>query len=189
MIYLYGWNSVSEFILDELEGDGFSIDGVIVDDQYIDTLIYPEVLNVIPASKVRLNTEDWVYNCIGYKNLQRRIQLGDRLIGLGVLKKFVSKRAVIHDAVTIDEGVVLLGDVVIERNSHIGKHCLLWGGSRICHHSVLGHGVFLAAGSIVGGACAVGDMCSLGFNSSLREKCQLPAGTKVGANRFWRPQI
>ena len=188
MIYLYGWNSVSEFILDELEGDGLSVDGIIVDDQYIDGLIYPEVLNLIPASKACFNSRDQVYNCLGYKNLQQRIQIGDRLIDLGVLQKFISNKAVIHSAVTIDAGAVLLGDVVIERNSHIGKHCLLWGGSRICHDSVLGHGVFLASGSIIGGACIVGNMCSLGFNSSLREKCQLPTGTKVGANRFWKPQ-
>lgn len=187
MIYLYGWNSVSEFIMDELENIGSPIEGVVVDDPYTNDIFFPHQINIIPASIVHFKPDDSVFNCIGYKHLDLRVRIGQRLADLGVLRNFISIKAQVHRTASVGTGSVLLGDVVLERNCDIGNHCLLWGGSRVCHDSVLGNGVFLAAGSIIGGACTVGNYCSLGFNSSVREKSTLTDGIKVGANRFWKP--
>jgi len=187
MNYLYGWNPVAEFILDEFEELGIPVKGVVIDDRYIDDTAYPKDVNVIASSNVSFNYGDEVINCLGYKELGQRLILGERLLSLGVLRSFVSKKANVHFSSSIGVGTILLGEVVIERRCDIGRHCLFWGGSRVCHDSVLGHGVFIASGSIIGGACTVGDMCTLGFNSSMREKSNMPNRTKVGANRFWRP--
>lgn len=186
MIYLYGWNSISEFILDEYGELGVSVEGVVVDDAYKSSLNYAEHVNIIAASSISFTHSDKVINCLGYKDLAQRILIGERLLALGVLSSFISKKAKVHGSTSIAAGTILLGDVNIERRCEIGKHCIFWGGSRICHDSVIGSGVFLASGSIIGGACTVGNMCSLGFNSSTREKVTMPDGTKVGANRFWR---
>lgn len=187
MNYLYGWNSVAEFIHDELTTLGQPLDGVIVDDTYLGGLQLPSGLALLPASTARLTTDTSVINCLGYRDLGRRVEIGDHLKSLGVLKSFVSSQAKIHPSTGIGLGSVLLGDVLLERSCRIGEHCLLWGGSRVCHNSSVGRGVFMAAGSIVGGGCTVGDESSIGFNSSIREKCSMPNRTKVGANRFWRP--
>jgi len=173
--------------MDELENIGSPIEGVVVDDSFIEDIISPHQVNVIPASRVAFKPDDSVINCIGYKHLDIRVRIGQRLDDLGVLSNFISKKAQVHHTASVGTGSVLLGDVVIERNCDIGNHCLLWGGSRVCHDSVLGTGVFLAAGSIIGGACTVGNCCSLGFNSSVRERSRLKDGIKVGANRFWKP--
>jgi hypothetical protein len=187
MNYLYGWNSVAEFVLDELTESGNFIDGIVMDDAFIKHAPYISGLNFYPISHISFTTEDSVINCLGYKDLEQRIRIGDILLGLGVLKSFISKKADIHPSARIDSGVILMGDVVIERGCKIGKHGLFWGGSRICHDSKLEPGVFLASGSIIGGGCCVGQSCSLGFNSSMKEKSSMPKGTKVGANRFWQP--
>jgi len=187
MNYLYGWNSVAEFIFDEMEDLGTPIKGVVIDDGFMLKTSCPDHVPVFPVSKMVFNPLDGVYNCIGYKDLKQRINVGERLLGLGVLKSFISRQARVHRSTRIGAGTVLVGDVVIERGCDIGKHGLYWGGSRICHDSSIGPGVFLASGSIIGGACTVGETCSLGFNSSMREKSSMPSGTKVGANRFWRP--
>lgn len=187
MNYLFGWNSVAEFIVDELRSRAAPVDGVIVDDAFLHQIMPPPGVTIIPASTIQLTPDHAVINCLGYHDLNRRIEVGEQLNARRVLKSFVSEQASVHASATIGNGAILLGDVVVERKSQIGAHCLLWGGSRVCHDSVVGRGVFMAAGSIVGGVCKVGDACSIGFNSSMREKSTMPERTKVGANRFWRP--
>jgi hypothetical protein len=187
MNYLFGWNSVAEFVVDEFSASGIVIDGIVMDDAYIDSIHCVSVLPIYAISHISFKTEDSVINCLGYKDLERRIRIGDILLDLGVLKSFISKKADVHPSARIESGVVLIGDVVIERGCKIGKHGLFWGGSRVCHDSKLGPGVFLASGSIIGGGCSVGQSCSLGFNSSMKENSSMPKGTKVGANRFWLP--
>lgn len=187
MKYLYGWNSVSEFIYDELSESGYKLDGVIVDDQYHLSSPHTECLPIISSSKVKLSSNDQVINCLGYKNLSRRVEVGELLFSVGALQGFTSKHAKVHPTSIIGPGSILLGDVTIERKATIGKHCLLWGGSRICHDSNLGHGVFMASGSIIGGGCTIGHESTFGFNSSMREKSIMPNKTTVGANRFWHP--
>jgi NDP-sugar pyrophosphorylase family protein len=188
MNYLYGWNPVAEFILDEFMERGSPVHGVVIDDEYLYSSPHPKHLAVFTASGIMFEQNDVVINCLGYKNLIQRIGVGERLLKMGVLKSFVSRKAQAHPSVAIGVGTVLVGDVVIERGCEIGKHGLFWGGSRICHDSTLGSGVFLASGSIVGGGCTVGSACSLGFNSAMKEKSSMPDGTKVGANHFWKPE-
>jgi len=187
MNYLFGWNAVAEFIVDELHSTGTPVGGVIVDDAYLQQLTPPTGITLIPASSIRFAPGQTVINCLGYRDLGRRIKVGEQLQTYQVLRSFVSQQARVHTTAVVENGAVLLGDVLVERNCRIGAHSLLWGGSRVCHDSVIGRGVFMAAGSIVGGVCKVGDTSSIGFNSSMREKSTMPAGTKVGANRFWRP--
>ncbi len=187
MNYLFGWNSIAEFILDEFMDLGLGIQGVVIDDFYISKISLPAGIRVIASSKVVYHRGDKVINCLGYKNLHQRILIGEYLRDLGVLASFVSKKASVHSSTHIGVGTVLVGDVVIERGCDIGKHSLFWGGSRVCHDSAIGEGVFLASGVIIGGGSKVGQACSFGFNSSMREKSSIPAGAKVGANSFWRP--
>lgn len=187
MNYLYGWNSVSEFVYDELLESGHKLDGIIIDDFYSSSISPQEILPVVYSSKVHLTSNDQVINCLGYKNLARRVEVGEWLFSLGALRSFVSKHASLHPTSIIGLGSVLLGDVTAERKSTIGKHCLLWGGSRICHDSNLGDGIFMASGSIIGGGCTIGHESTFGFNSSIREKSIMPNKTTVGANRFWHP--
>ena len=187
MNYLYGWNSVSEFILDEFEDHGVHVKAVVIDDVFLSLIENPKKVNLIKSSEVTFALGDSVINCLGYKDLGQRIKIGEQLFAQGVLKSFISLKADVHKTASIDVGTVLIGNVVIERHSHIGRHGLFWGGSRVCHDSIVKDGVFMASGSIIGGSCAVGNMCSFGFNSSMRDKASMPPNTKVGANNFWRP--
>lgn len=184
MNYLFGWNPVAEFIVDELDALGARISGIIVDDPYFSGRPQDIGYEVFSLGKVAFGPTDSVFNCLGYRNLVRRIEIGDYLKSAGVLKGFVSCEAKLYPGAKVGAGVVLLGNVIVERNSVIGEHCLLWGGARVCHDSRIGRGVFMASGSIVGGQCDIGDICTIGFNSSVKEKSRLRTGTQVGANRF-----
>lgn len=183
MIFIFGWNPVAEFIIDELSEASINIDGIIIDDDRISKRDNYD-FETIPFSKIQLNTNDTVYNCIGYRELQRRVEVGEILEKTGCLKSFISIKSSISRSAKIGNGVILLGDVVIERNSIIGSHSLLWGGSRVCHDASIGDGCFMASGSILGGFATLGSLSSIGFNTSVKEKCSVPPASKLGANRF-----
>ncbi len=187
MNYLFGWNAVAEFVVDEFTSLGIPIHGILIEDSYIYRVPLKTTLPVFASSSISFKSKDKVINCLGYKNLEHRIRIGEYLLRLGVLTSFISTKAQVHPSTRIGLGTILVGDVIIEKGCEIGNHGLFWGGSRICHDSKLESGVFLASGSIIGGECNVGQVCSLGFNSSMREKSSMPNGTKVGANFFWRP--
>lgn len=183
MIFVYGWNAVAEFIADELAEKSMTIEGILVDQGFAPPG-QETPFAVIPVADFDFHASHSVYNCIGYRNLQRRTEIGEMLGKARVLKSFISDRASIHGSAKIGEGAVILGDVVVERGANIGDHALLWGGSRVCHDSSVGPGCFLAAGSIVGGYASVGPCVAIGFNSSIKEKSRIPAHVKTGANRY-----
>jgi predicted acyltransferase (DUF342 family) len=184
MNYLFGWNPVAEFIVEELIAQGVHIDGIVIDDDYFADRPKHIGREVYSFGKMEFGPSDTVINCLGYRNLHRRIMVGDLLSSAGVLKSFVSSEAKLYPGCMVGLGAVLLGNVIVERNSVIGEHSLLWGGARVCHDSQIGRGVFMASGAIVGGQCKVGDTCTIGFNSSVKENSHLRMGTHVGANRF-----
>lgn len=186
MNYLFGWNPVAEFVLDEFRERNVSVEAVLVDDSFFDPNVPAGCLPVMPVSAVDLQAgRDAVINCLGYSNLDRRLQVGEFLEIRGVSTTFVSRRANVAASSVIGIGCVLLGDVVVERACVIGEHSLLWGGSRVCHDSHTGKAVFMASGSIVGGFCDIGSRSAIGFNSSVKERSLMPPGTRTGANRFW----
>lgn len=186
MIYLFGWNPVAQIILDQLEDQRISVAGIIVDDAFADATDTDGMLPVIPASRIELGHSVKVINCLGYRDLVRRVAIGHWLQSTDSLISFISPEAKIHRRAVIGTGAVLLGDVVIERAAQIEPHALLWGGSRVCHDSIVGEGVFLASGSIIGGGCTIGARSTLGFNASVKQGSHLPPNTKVQANAFWK---
>jgi hypothetical protein len=187
MNYLFGWNPVAEFVLDEFRELNVPVEAVLVDDSCFDPNLPAGGLRVMPVSAVDLQAgRDTVVNCLGYRDLDRRLEVGEFLERMGVSTAFVSRRANVAPSSVIGIGCVLLGDVVVERACVIGGHALLWGGSRVCHDSHIGKAVFMASGSVVGGFCDIGSRSAIGFNSSVKEKSSMPPGTRTGANRFWR---
>lgn len=186
MIYLFGNNSIAENIYDELCSLNKDVCSIIVDDEfYSEDFNHRIKLKITRYSEITFSKDDTVYNCFGYSDLRRRLKIGDRLHQLNILGTFVSLNANIASSVSLAPGTVILGNSTIERNVTVGHSCLLWGGARVCHDTVLKAGVFLASGSVVGGCCEVGEFSSVGFNSSVKEHCIVPSGTKVGANRFF----
>ena len=76
MNYLYGWNPVAEFIIDEFIERGTTVHGVVIDDEYLHSSPHPKHLRVFTASGIIFEQNDVVINCLGYKDLMQLIVTG-----------------------------------------------------------------------------------------------------------------
>ena len=187
MLYLFGWNAISQLIIDELYEKSISIDGVIMDKNFItDDIVNNCNYKIYDFNQIQFNANDSVINCLGYKDLSRRKIVGEKLLALNVLKSYISAKADISSSARVSDGVILLGNVTIEANAFIGSHSIIWGGARVCHDAHLGSSVFMAAGSIIGGYSTIGDCGKIGFNSAIKQGITVPHNTIIGACRYYK---
>ena len=183
MIYLFGINPVARYLIYELRGrDGIEL---IVDDEYFQEEKYLE-FNVRKLSNVSVSSVSTVYNCVGYRDLGRRREIGDYFFKKGILGTFLSPNAKIHSSTNVSDGAIIFDNVHIEMNCSIGMHTIMWSGSRVCHDSQIGIANFHAAGSIIGGQCTIGNECFFGFNSSVIQRTTVGNNICVKANSFFQ---
>ena len=187
MIYLFGFNSVARAVAEELDTERKLEYKFVMHRKFYNAQTeFQNDRSIIIYEEARFTSKDSIVNCVGYKNLCARVEVGETLRTCGAkLMTFVSTRACISTNARIGCGIVFLGDVVVERGAHIGDHGLLWGGARICHDAKIGRGVFLAAGAIVGGFAEISDYCAVGFNSVIRDHARVPNNTKIKALSYF----
>lgn len=87
-------------------------------------------------------------------------------------------------------GVVVGADVEImpfasivrgtERDTTIGDGCKIDAFVHVAHDVILGKRCILAAGTIVGGWCEIGDDAYLGINCAIKPRVRIGAGAKIG---------
>lgn len=186
MLYLFGWNSLSKVIISALNEESIEVDGVVMSDDYISEDIKNNCeFKIYSLNSITFNKGDEVINCLGYKDLNKRKIIGEKLLGLKVLRSFISQKADVSKSAKILHGAILLGNVTIESDAIVGNHSIIWGGARVCHGAHLGDAVFMASGSIVGGNSTLGNFVKIGFNSAIRQETTVPDGTSIGACNYY----
>lgn len=85
----------------------------------------------------------------------------------------------------IEEGVLILQQVIIEPFVSVGKGTLVNIGAKICHDSVIGNFCEIGPGVVVTGNCTIGNNTSLGAsvtvvpNVNIGNNCVVGAGAVV----------
>lgn len=67
-----------------------------------------------------------------------------------------------------------------ERDTTIGDGCKIDAFVHVAHDVILGKRCILAAGTIVGGWCEIGDDAYLGINCAIKPRVRIGAGAKIG---------
>lgn len=67
-----------------------------------------------------------------------------------------------------------------ERDTTIGDGCKIDAFVHVAHDVILGKRCILAAGTIVGGWCELGDDVYCGINASIKPRVRIGAGAKIG---------
>jgi acetyltransferase-like isoleucine patch superfamily enzyme len=182
MIYLFGINPISDYILENIDN---SIIEFIVSDEYYKNESHSNI-KIKKLSQINFSIDDVVYNCLGYKNLALRNEIGNFFRKKRILKSFVSKKSNISKNTNIADGNIIMDHVSIELNVSIDSDNIFWSGSRVCHDTKIGKSNFFASGSIIGGGCTVQNFSFFGFNSSVKQNTILDDSTFVQANYFFQ---
>lgn len=110
---------------------------------------------------------------VGSSNVRRRLfnklkQTGFILPVVNSPLAHVSKHAI------IDEGTIIMHQVIVNAGAHIGKNCILNTGCIVEHDVKIGDHAHISTGTVLNGGCIVGDECFIGSNATVVHEVNLP---------------
>ena len=182
MIYLFGINSITQYLIYELNLNNNN--SVILLDKHCMKSKKFMGFDIKDYMKIDFYTNDSVYVCIGYKNLQRRDEVCKFFSNKNVLKSFIHPSSFIHESSELGQGNIVMNNVFIDFDVNIGMGNIFWTNSTISHNVKIKHSCFFASGSIIGGYSIIDNYCFFGFNSSVRQKTNVSSHTLLNANTF-----
>ncbi|MDQ0428388.1 sugar O-acyltransferase (sialic acid O-acetyltransferase NeuD family) [Planomicrobium stackebrandtii] len=139
-------------------------------------------LDVIGNTKnLKEYVDEWdIFVAIGSNSTREKIQETlDKLIA--TIPVLIHPRAVIGEEVEIAEGTVVMGGVVINSSTKIGRGCIINTGSTIDHDNFIEDFVHISPGVHLAGTVKVGSRCWLGIGSIVSNNISLHRDSKIGA--------
>ncbi|TWT07036.1 acetyltransferase [Planococcus sp. CPCC 101016] len=139
-------------------------------------------LDVIGNSKdLKTYVDEWdIFVAIGSNSTREKIQeaLNDLAATIPVL---IHPQAVIGEEVEIAKGTVVMGGVIINSSTKIGRGCIINTGSTIDHDNFIEDFVHISPGVHLAGTVKVGSRCWLGIGSIVSNNISLHRDSKIGA--------
>lgn len=116
------------------------------------------------------------------KTSKIRIKLFETLKDLGfILPVIISPRAYVSRYAKIDEGSVIVHDVLVNANAKIGKNCIINTKALIEHDAVIENHCHISTGAIINGGAVVKENTFFGSNAVSKEGVTLKGFIKAGS--------
>lgn len=169
-MYLYGASGHAKVIMDILEANQITIDGLIDDNPEVNELLgYP----------VFHQRNDLSPLIISIGNNQIRRKIAEKLdVEFGTA---IHPSAVVSPSAKIGEGTVVMPGAVINADAVIGKHCIINTGSTIDHECVIEDYCHIAPGVNISGCTTVGEGTWVGVGSCVIQCLHIGKNCMIGA--------
>lgn len=170
-MYLYGASGHAKVIIDILEANGITVDGVIDDN--------PKVTEIQGYSvKHEYNGQVPLLISIGANMVRARIveKVGDVDFG-----KAIHPSAIVSERCRIDEGTVVMQGCILQSGVRVGKHCIINTGASIDHECELGDFVHVSPHCTLCGNVRVGEGSWVGAGSTVIPGVRIGKWSVVGA--------
>ena len=99
----------------------------------------------------------------------------------GSLPVIISPRAYVSASAAIEEGTIIMHDVVVNAEAKVGKACIINTGALIEHEAQIGDYCHISTNSVVNGQSRVGNMVFIGSNAVVVNNIIIPDETVVAA--------
>jgi sugar O-acyltransferase (sialic acid O-acetyltransferase NeuD family) len=99
----------------------------------------------------------------------------------GNLPIIISERAYVSSSAFVDEGSIIMHNVLINANAKIGKNCIINTGALIEHESIIEDFCHISTHAVVNGQVKVGKNSFLGSNCVIANNVSLPEDIIVAA--------
>lgn len=173
-LYLFGASGHAKVVLDILFSKNIKVDAIIDDNPQV-----PHLSNVLV-----INTKDFKYS----KESHFIVAIGDNLIRKKIVEqnnyKYLSavhSSATISEFASIDEGTVVMPQVVVNSNAKIGKHCILNSRSVIEHDCVLEDFVHISPNAAIAGNVYIGEGTHVGIGANVIQGIKIGKWVTIGA--------
>ncbi|MCW1311250.1 MAG: acetyltransferase [Candidatus Parvarchaeota archaeon] len=178
-LYIIGAGGHGQVIYDCAVAQGFKVLGFVDDNRKLWGAYISGTEVIGPISVVR-NLDCLLVVAVGDNKKRENIV---KELGLVSEKyaKIIHPSAVIGSSVEILEGSMIIGGVVINTQTKIGRHVIINTHSSIDHHNIIGDFVHIAPGVHTGGAVEIGEGTFVGIGASIINNIRIGKNVIVGA--------
>ncbi len=184
-IILIGGGGHCKSVIDVIEHQGYyRIKGVIDTQDKVGTFVEGyEIIGTDYDLERLVNVHKNFVITIGHiKSNRARVSVFNKLKKLGAyLPVIISGRAYVSKRAVINEGTVIMHNVVINSGVSVGVNCIINTSAIIEHETLVGDHVHISTGATINGSCIVGDNCFLGSNSVINQSVKIGNSTIVGS--------
>lgn len=94
----------------------------------------------------------------------------------------ISPRAYVSKNSTIDNGTIIMHDVIINANSKIGSNCIINSKALIEHDVIIGNNCHISTAAVVNGSVIVGNDSFIGSGAITKNNITIPKKSFIKAN-------
>lgn len=161
----------------------------VVKSQIPDALIYFLDDGLLVGSLVMgISVIGTVGDCCRYPSAHFIIAIGDNQKRQEIAEKYalnyftaIHPTAVIGSEVVIDQGTVIMANVVVNSAAKVGKHCIINTGAIIEHDNVIKNFVHISPGARLGGGVEIGNSTWIGIGATVKNNMRITQNCIVGA--------
>ena len=117
--------------------------------------------------------------CLG--NPKHRLEISEKLLKLGMVPYSIHSENTFIYTTNIDEGCIILDQVLVEYSAKVGTGVLLNHGAKIFHDVTIGDYSEIMPGATILGGAQIGSMCRIGSNATILPKIKIGEGAIIGA--------
>lgn len=185
-ILIYGASGHAKMIIDIIQKkENYTIKGFIDSYKSINEIIngYSILGNLDQLSSLaqELNIEGIVIAVGDNFSRRKAYQKIKNIIPHIEFISIVHPNAVIANNVTIDEGTVIMANVVVNASAKVGKFCIINTASTLGHDSIMADFSSLASGVTIAGNVQIGSSSAICLGASVIQSISIGNDTVIGA--------
>lgn len=131
-------------------------------------------------TKYQQNEFDAILIAIGYKHMNAKKELFQKLDGKVPFHTFIHSSCYKDPSATIGQGSVIYPGCVIDQNVSIEENVLMNISCTVAHDSVIGKHSFLSPSVAIAGFVKIREQCIIGINSTIIDNITIAAQTHIG---------
>jgi sugar O-acyltransferase (sialic acid O-acetyltransferase NeuD family) len=184
-IIIIGAGGHTRSIIDVIEQEGkFSIIGIVDNTLAVGSKVlnYKVIGNDNDLKQLR---ENYKYAIIGVGQIKTstiREKLFIKLKELGfTLPVIISPRAYVSKYAKIEEGTIIMHDVLVNVNAKVGKNCIINTKALLEHDSIVEDFCHISTGVVINGGVIVKQNSFIGSNATIKEYIKVSDFIKAGS--------
>ncbi|MFC4739524.1 acetyltransferase [Flavobacterium ponti] len=172
--YLYGASGHAKVILDILFSNEDEVVAVLDDEPN-----FPKLSNipVIHSTKFQPTNDHEFIISIGNNSTRKKIVTNNTFKYF----KAIHSKATVSSFASIDEGTVVMPQVVVNADAKIGKHCILNSKCVVEHDCVLEDYVHISPNASLAGNVTVGEGSHIGIGANVIQGVKIGKWATIGA--------
>jgi len=184
-ILLLGGGGHCKSVIDIIEQENkFSIAGIIDKKELMGSKVLGYSV-IASDDELESLSKQYKYACITVGQITSpsiRIKLFDTAKKLGFsLPSIISPRAYVSKHAKIEEGTIIMHDVVINSDAKISKNCIINTKALIEHDSEIDENCHISTGAVINGGVKVEKNCFIGSNAVTKESITIKANSFIKA--------